>query len=391
MNLFSAYRLAIAIVSILTLAVIDAGYTPQKNMQTEPPGDSRLVRRDAVWHRNGRDLLRGFHNMYNFRVLYELGAAYPFRAWFFGWAVQDCNRQIPGFKGCDAIFAARARSLDGPWEVYAGGGQWDATMSPGKWRPVIAPQDRYFDQWHNGDPTVVKVGRRYYMAYSSTGFNKDGVPQAQPNDTDGDFLCIMGAVSEDGLHWQRSHVPILAHQEDYGAKPVAGGGVHAYGSYHRPSLLYEGDKFRLWFDYYLPGSGISMGYAENQGDFLKPEDWKVLRAEKEPLLPDWPNPNVVRANGVYYSYADPGVLGNHSWTRRKISEAVSRDGLHWQVLGYIDPDPDTPAIHVPEAFVYREGRATWIYLFYACQIGGDPYNWRYDRIRYMRRPIKTGK
>jgi hypothetical protein len=359
-------------------------------MQAAASGEDRLRRRDAFWQRNGRNLLYGFHNMYNFRVLYEPGKNYPFRAWFFGWAVKDCNQQLPGFKGCDAIFAARARSLGGPWEVYTGNGLWDKTMSPSKWQPVIIPQDRYYDQWHNGDPSVVKIGRRYYMAYSSTGFNKDGVPQEQPGDLDGDFLCIMGAVSEDGLHWQRSQSPILARKEDYGAKPVTGG-VHAFGSYHRPSLLYEEGKFRLWFDYYVPGAGISMGYAENSGDFLKPEDWKIVRAGNAPLLPEWPNPNVVRVGKTYYSYADPGVCDHHPWTCRKISEAVSSDGIHWQILGYLEPDPDTPAIHVPEAFVHREGKTTWIYLLYACQVGGEPYNWRYNRIRYMRRDVMEDK
>ena len=74
---------------------------------------------------------------------------------------------------------------------------------------------------------------------------------------------------------------------------------------------------------------------------------------------------------------------------RKIAEAVSRDGLEWKILGYVDPDPDSAATHVPEAFVWREGKTTWMYVFYACQIGGEPYNWRYDRIRYMRRKLPS--
>lgn len=30
---------------------------------------------------------------------------------------------------------------------------------------------------------------------------------------------------------------------------------------------------------------------------------------------------------------------------------------------------------------------TWLVVFYACQIGGDPYDYRYNRIRYMKRPL----
>lgn len=71
-------------------------------------------------------------------------------------------------------------------------------------------------------------------------------------------------------------------------------------------------------------------------------------------------------------------------------DAVSRDGLDWQVLGYIEPDADASAIHVPEALVLSEKGATRIYLFYACQIGGEPeYNYRYNRIRYMWRVVSS--
>ncbi|MBM3493646.1 MAG: hypothetical protein FJX72_04885, partial [Armatimonadetes bacterium] len=135
---------------------------------------ARSADRTGLWKRNGRDLLRGFGNMYNLHVLDTPERPYRYRGWFFGWAVKDCNRHIPGYEGCDAIFAARARSLDGPWEVYCGDGKWDATMNAALWRPTFAPQREAFDSWHNGDPTVVRVGKRYYMAYSSVGHNKDG-------------------------------------------------------------------------------------------------------------------------------------------------------------------------------------------------------------------------
>jgi hypothetical protein len=371
--------------AIVLLGVATA--RPLCGQQAEPHG--RFVNRTQVWERSYRNLLSGFCDMYNLRVLYEPGAAYPFKGWFFGWAVEDCNRNIPGNTGCDAIFHARAKSLDGPWEVYCGDGVWDGTMTPSRWRPVVSAQNRYYDQWHNGDPSVVKVRGRYFMAYSSTGFNKDGYPQADPRDTDGDILCVMGAASDDGIHWRRSSAPILMHKEDYGA-PSVPKGVHPYGSYHRPSLLYENGVFKIWFDYWLPGKGIAMGYAENRGDFLTPESWRVVRAGDNPCLQEWPNPSVAHVGKTYYCYSDPGGYGKPGMQGRKIAEAVSSDGLKWEILGYVDPDPDSAATHVPEAFVWREGKTTWMYVFYACQIGGDPYNWRYDRIRCMRRklPVK---
>jgi hypothetical protein len=67
---------------------------------------------------------------------------------------------------------------------------------------------------------------------------------------------------------------------------------------------------------------------------------------------------------------------------------VSDDGLHWRVAGYLPPDPDTPACHVPQALVTVRGDTEWMYLFYAAQRGGGPpYDYRYDRIRARRRPV----
>ncbi len=384
----------LAVVLIIVVADIYWLQMPWAREGAAPPGVmtsnipfGRHINRSDLWER-GHDILSGFRNMYQFHVLYDPDdEAYPFKAWFLGWAVEDCNRHIPDFTGCNAIFAARSKRLDGGWEIYAGEDKWDGKMNPRLWHPVFAPQHFHFDEWHNGDPSVVKVKKRFFMAYSSTGHNKDRKPFGHPEDKDGSFCCIMGAVSDDGIHWRRSKEPILANPNDYGAPTLPQGDIHPYGSYLRPSLLYENGKFKMWFDYWHPKFGVSMGYAENSGDFLNPKDWKILRADENPCLPDFPNPDVVKVSGVYFAFADPSGYAQHPWIGRKIVEAVSLNGLDWIVLGYVDPDKDTPAIHVPEAFVWREGKTIWLYVFYACQIGGEPYDYRYNRIRFMRRKI----
>jgi len=355
--------------------------------QAPPAPTGRDVDRTALWERSGEDILHSFHNMYQFRVVHDpADQHYPFRAWFFGWAAEDGN---PGYSGCDAIYMARSRELESGWEVYTGAGEWDATMDPSRWVPVITARDEPFDEWHNGDPSVVRVGGRFFMAYSSTGHNLDGKLFGHPDDTDGSILCVMGASSGDGIRWRKSEMPILLRWEDLGDAPVPQGESHLFGSYHRPSLLYDAEerKFRLWFDYWAgQDRGVAMGYAENVGDFLNPDDWHIIRAGDDPCLPHFPNPNVIRVGDHYLAYADPpvpvGEDASHPWRARKITEAVSNDGLEWTILGYIEPDADAPAIHVPEALVWGE----FIYLFYACQIGGETvYDYRYDRIRWMRR------
>ncbi|MCS7225104.1 MAG: hypothetical protein NZ959_11225 [Armatimonadetes bacterium] len=343
-----------------------------------------FVNRTDLWGK-GTDVLSGFRNMYQFHVLHDASdPIYPFKAWFFGWAVEDCNRHLPGFKGCDAIFAARSRSPEGPWQVFCGEGKWDLTQTANLWRPIFAPQDKPFDQWHNGDPSVIKVGNRFYMAYSSTGHNRDGKPYGEPGDKDGSLSCIMGAVSQDGLHWRRSEKPILINPSDLGAPPVPEGDAHLWGSFHRPSLLYEEGRFRLWFDYWSD-KGVAMGYAENQGDFLNPDHWKIIRSGTNPCLFEFPNPDVVKVGDLYFAFADPSGYDSHPWKGRKIVEAVSLNGLDWLVLGFLDPDPDTPATHVPEAFVWSDGQDFTIYLFYSCQRGGEPYDYRYHTIRVKKR------
>ena len=54
------------------------------------------------------------------------------------------------------------------WEIYMGERGWDAGMKPETWAPVLTASDRYYDAWHNGDPSVVLRNGKYYMAYSAT-------------------------------------------------------------------------------------------------------------------------------------------------------------------------------------------------------------------------------
>ena len=349
------------------------------------PGQ-RLTDRSQLWENSG-NILSGFCNMYQMKIVRDgRDSRFSYRGWLFGWAAKDCN---PGFGGCDAIFALRSAQLESGWQVYAGNDRWDDGTHPASWIPVVTARNEFYDSWHNGDPSVVLVGGRFYMAYSSVGRNKDGKLWGEPGDKDGSLLCVMGATSTDGLCWQRTPAPIAMNPSDVGAPSVAQGEAHLYGSYHRPSLLCEGGKFKLWFDYWAgEGDGLSVGYAENDDDFMNPGAWRIVQAGTTPVLAQFPNPDVVKIGDVYFMYGDPRTDSPHQWITRRISEAVSTNGRDWVVLGHVKAGRDSPAIHVPQAFVQREGTDTWVYVFYACQIGGEPqYNYRYDRIRFMRRKI----
>ncbi|MHB1458011.1 MAG: hypothetical protein ACYC0V_13970 [Armatimonadota bacterium] len=355
---------------ILILAVLFASVPAYADRQTNL---------STQWHKSGKNILYSFCNMYNPHVVYEPKSDYPYKIWFFGWANTDGN---PGYSGCDAIFHARGKSLD-KWEVYSKDGKWDTTMTPSKWAPVITAQDKVYDSWHNGDPSVVRRNGRYYMAYSSTGYSNSKDHPDGPRPTDLYIYSVMGATSNDGIHWTKTPAPILMNAPDLKQTPGGETTVPMHGMYHRPSLMFEKGKWKCWFDYWTE-SGISMGYAECPADkFMDPAAWKIIRAGGDPLLKEWPNPDVVKVGSKYYSYADPGGYKPDGWPSRHIAEAVSNDGINWTVNGHIPPESDTPATQVPEAFVSKENGRYKITVFYGCQIGGEPYDYRYDRIRSM--------
>lgn len=256
-------------------------------------------------------------------------------------------------------------------------------MTPAKWVPVITAQDKIYDSWHNGDPSVVRKDKTYYMAYSSTGYENSKDHPDGPRTTDRYVCSIMGATSKDGINWTRTTKPILIYEPDLTTSLTGESAAQMYGMYSRPSLMFDKGKWKCWFDYWVKGS-VSMGYAEcPSGKFAEPGAWKPIRAGADPAMSNWPNPDVIKVGRRYYAYGDPTGYDADPWTSRHIAEAISDEGIKWTVLGHIPAESDTPATHAPEALVLKEGGRTKIVLFYACQIGGNPYDYRYDRIRYM--------
>ena len=119
------------------------------------------------WIRNEKNLITNFYSMYQPEVIYikewDDGDRSPYLMWFFAWAYTSENTPLdnyPGFPGSDAIFLARAKSLEGPWDVYAqkhdtGEKFWDTIQNPYSWYPVLTCQDVWYDNYHVGDPSIV--------------------------------------------------------------------------------------------------------------------------------------------------------------------------------------------------------------------------------------------
>lgn len=387
-----------------------------------------------------RNIVENFYNMYHADVVKVDDADYPYRMYFFGWAASFTNQ---GWPGADAIFLARGKNID-EWEIWSSDDDyteryralrgadatpsydvevlktmeyyWDTEMDPQKWSPIIfADLNTYYDNWHNGDPSVVIKDGTYYMAYSGYGTDLDGVIGG----ADGDLSVVMGATSEDGIFWTKSEEPILIWEDEIGRdEPFTGSGRDYavrpfYGVYHRPSMIWdeEAGRFKIWFDYisdYRPGVActMSMGYAENAGDPMKKADWNILKKDGDPALYAFPNPDVEKIGDLYYAVGDPngadhGIQSDRiptsGWNSRQVVEAMSPDGINWTVTGYIEPDDDTQANQIPTLY-YEDGI---LVLFYSPQVGNtrDPewdrlgntyyneatYQYEYFAIRYKLR------
>lgn len=344
----------------------------------------RFTRLDSEWTKGAR-LLDGFKNLYNAQIFIEEGSDYPYRLYFFGWSVEVCNQHLKKRSGCDSIFYARSKNMSA-WEVFtgfdsAGRAQFDRGGRVKSWYPIVQAGDSYWDQWHNGDPSVIKVGSIYFMALSTTGFDIDGTPDGQRGDRDKDFSAIGGAISTDGIRWTKLRLPLLVAKSEIGGLDPA-----PYGNYHRPTLIYDGDRFKLWFDYWDPANGLSMGYAELPGpatlETFSKQKWVIRQGHDRPAIANWPNPNVIKTPKGYFSYADPVGYGE-GWQGRKIAEAYSPDGLQWTIRGYLEPDPGCPANGVPEATLVGEE----IWLTTGCQRGGTPYSPDYPAIHIRKRSL----
>ena len=371
----------------------------------EPPSP-RLHDLTSEWETPPVRCLWNFFNLYNPKIIQEPDGEYLFKMWFFGWAVEKPAQT-------DEIFFARSKDLLA-WEVYSGENGWDSTMNPKLWVPVLVPGKERFDSAASGDPSVVLKDGVFHMAYSSVGFDfvphPNPLPQgegAEPHPAppsqgekteDRIYLvnCIMGATSTDGIHWKKSPEPILIWEKEFTNRwALVDGKIgpvpeEYYGSYHRPSLLFDEGRWRLWFDYFHPGTFLSLGNAENSSDFLNPLDWKVIRAEKEPLLRDWPNPAVIKINEKYLAFSDAtGFPVEMGGDRRQITLAESSDGVEWKELGHIRPE-GMASSHVPEPFVVERDGARWLYLFYSWKPErkeGEAWDYRYKEIRFIRKQL----
>jgi hypothetical protein len=95
--------------------------------------------------------------------------------------------------------------------------------------------------------------------------------------------------------------------------------MHELGSYHRPSLMIEDGKFKIWFDGYVKNS-FDMLYGENDSNFMDKNDWKIMRGMDNQALISFPNPDIVKIEDLYLGFGDPPhpEAPEEGWEREKL-------------------------------------------------------------------------
>lgn len=338
------------------------------------------------WQHIPQPLITNFFNMYHPCVLEVDDEQFPYRMWFFGWSTGLAN---PGYPGADAMFHARSKNLI-EWQVYAKNDSWDSTMSPELWQPIMIVDDVNYDQWHVGDPSVVYKDGVYFMAFSSTSKPFEAVPGYMSSM----LLFVRGAVSIDGIHWKKTKKPLIDASYELPVKPNPG----RIGDFHRPCLMWEDGKWKMWFDYWNDTThDTCMGYAENTGDFFKDSGFVIKHDLKKALIDNWPNPEVIKIGEKYYSYSDPQGYGDYDvndpegvWLTRQLRQAVSDDGINWELGDFIHRAKDSDVFHVPCTFVTTIGGETRQYLFYSimrCGQWNGSFDYRYKSINAMWRTV----
>ena len=301
----------------------------------------------SKWHKMPEPIITNFFNMYHPCVVETNDEEFPYKMWFFGWSTGMAN---PGYTGADAIFHARSKDLI-QWQIYAKNEKWDTTMSPELWQPIMTADNKVYDQWHVGDPSVVYKDGVYFMAFSSTSKPFGAIP-SYPSTM---LLFVRGAVSVDGIHWKKTNKTLLDASYEIPTKPDHG----RLADFHRPCLMWDDGKWKLWFDYWNDiKHEISMGYAENTGDFFKDGGFVIKHNLSKPLINNWPNPEIVKIDDKYYAYSDPQGFGDYDkndsegvWLTRQIREATSNDGMHWKMGDFIPRSTKADIFHVPQSFI----------------------------------------
>jgi predicted GH43/DUF377 family glycosyl hydrolase len=184
---------------------------------------------------------------------------------------------------------------------------------------VVIPNN---DNNHVNDPTVVKVNGTYYMYYTTA-------PEAEED-------VISLATSNDGINWT-----IIGDV----LEPTSVGNWDSF-KVGRPSVLYEDNKFKMWFDgmevdptdptKWKDGTGRHVGYATSIDGIT----W--TRYNNNPIFNNGGAIDVEKIDGNYYMVQESGQgtlwgYSDNETNFKTFNFLFYKTGLEFDLYGHVTP------------------------------------------------------
>jgi predicted GH43/DUF377 family glycosyl hydrolase len=233
-------------------------------------------------------------------------------------------------QGADNVYAPDLHALQGGWVMWYGGQGGDghdrifvATSADGaawrKWPSDSAPQpalDRGSSN-HVNDPSVVNVGGAWMMYFTDA------------------------AVGEDDRIWLATSTKLTGFSKVQLVLDKGAAGSWESVKVGRPSVLYEGGVFKMWYDG-QDGSSRHIGYATSADG----KSW--TRHAQNPVFKNAGAVDVKRVGGSYVLVTESAVGtywatspdGIHCWTDRGLLFGLSGKAYdaHGQVTPFVQVD-----------------------------------------------------
>jgi len=241
-------------------------------------------------------------------------------------------------------------------------------------KPVLSfGADGAFDDAQILGPEVLRDGSRYLMWYTGDNGEKDAT---------GIFHYQIGlATSEDGIAWTRAN----------DGKPVLANGPA--GSFDEvqaatPSILREGDGYRMWYAAWAPKTNHTICVACSS-------DGVTWQRENDGRPIDGLNPSIAFGHSICRVGQRYVMLYMALNASRGLYAATSDDGPHWSMVNGGAPvlspgsegDFDANTIGHPFLLAENDVLRCW-YTGYQAKLGGIG-NWEL-RIGYADAPIPVG-
>ena len=218
-------------------------------------------------------------------------------------SLTECNAACPSGLSCFNLTCSDAY-INNTWEKYAGNPVMTGGTSVAAGSPTTEGAIANWDQSGVSQPAILKDGSTYAMWFM--GWDAS------------DIWRIGYATSTDGVHWTKySGNPVL---------DVGSSGSWDAGSVYKPSVIKEGNTYKMWYHGYSNMSRIGYATSTDGINWTKHPNNPVLDLGSSGA---WDyhgvgEPTVIKDGNLYKMW----YAGYDGWWWR-IGYATSTDGINW--------------------------------------------------------------